>query len=135
MRTPRLLVTLAMTGALVGGGLVGATSASAATCYSGATSYEKSSTTHYVPGGGKYHLTGPNCADINIKMSAPKEVKVCFYKKSADGMHVLLNYCQSSYKLPKSNKWLVVASNVKNNVLYKFYFKDISSKSLGWYAD
>ncbi|MDT0493946.1 hypothetical protein ACPEIF_14985 [Streptomyces sp. NPDC012600] len=140
MTLRRKLVSLAATGVLVGGGLVAATTSagaaspgdvSAQSCYGSAKSYTKKTNYHLVPLPSQtpqFFTTTSNCSDINIKTNSNRSVKVCFYTSSG-----ALNYCQADYKSAKNGVWKVIATNVKNNVKFRFYFSTTSAAT-GTYA-
>ncbi|WP_030618186.1 hypothetical protein [Streptomyces fulvoviolaceus] len=122
MNIRKQLVTLAVTGALAGTGLIGtASTASAATCLGSAHSFTKAVDNHYHPPykENRFLATSSSCADINIKLSSAytENVKVCFYRAGGD-----LNYCQSEEKSVAPGAWKVIATDVADNVLYKLYF-------------
>ncbi|MEU0299455.1 hypothetical protein ABZ252_08300 [Streptomyces sp. NPDC006175] len=130
MKKRSLLVTIALTGALAGGGLAGATSASAATCYGSYKSFYKSDGTQYAPTGNSYWSATSNCDDINIKIPNAKSVKVCFYKKPSGS----LNYCQTNYKTTRANEWTAIATDVNDGTIYRFKFADADYNRSGFYA-
>ncbi|MGA5143402.1 hypothetical protein [Streptomyces azureus] len=137
MNLRKRFATVAMTGALIGGGLLGTSSAGAATqgevvaqsCYGNARGYTKASGTHIYPNypTANYLKTTSSCADINIKTDTDRYVKVCFLDMSGG------KECQADYKLAKAGSWKVVATNVKDNTEYQFYFRS-DAKSTGHYA-
>ncbi|MCT9075441.1 hypothetical protein [Streptomyces fulvoviolaceus] len=133
----RKLVTLAMTGALVSGGLIGATTAGAATqgeltaqsCYGSAHDYDTVAGYHYEPPADyDYYKATSNCADINIKTDTNRYVKVCFF--TADNEFL---YCQESHKLTTAGEWKVIATNVNDGTRFKFHFRS-DAVSTGEYA-
>lgn len=44
------------------------------------------------------------------------------------------NYCQSSYKRTEAGVWKAIATDVNDNVKYKFYFTSTNTVT-GWVAD
>ncbi|MGP4044901.1 hypothetical protein [Streptomyces sp. 2A115] len=132
MNLRKRFATVAMTGALIGGGLLGTSSAGAATqgeavaqsCYGNARDYTKSAGTHIYPNFPTFNYlkTTSSCADINIKTDTNRYVKVCFLL-SGGGKE-----CQADYKLATAGSWKAVATNVRDNTQYQFYFRsDVES--------
>ncbi|WP_372348491.1 hypothetical protein [Streptomyces sp. KL116D] len=123
-----------VTGAVVAGGLVGASAgtagAAARSCYGSASSYTKASGTHLYPNypTSFYMVTTANCADINIKTDTTRYVKVCFQPSSGG------RECQSDYKRAAAGSWTTIATDVKDNTHYQFYFRS-DAKSTGQVAD
>lgn len=140
MNIRKRIAALALTGAVVGGGLIATTAATAGTagaatqgevvaqsCYGNAWSYSKPSGTPFSPTNTTY-LTTANCADINIKTNTDRKVKVCFYAGGGG-----LNYCQPDYKSTKAGEWKVIASDVKDGTKFRFQFES-SAASTGMRA-
>lgn len=71
-----------------------------------------------------YFVTSSACSDINVKLDTGAEVRVCFSRTG----------CQSSYKWAAANQWTVIATNVKDDVLYYLHFK-VGFARTGYVAD
>lgn len=137
MNLHKRFATVAMTGALIGGGLLATGSATAATsgetvaqsCYGNAKTYTKAAGTQIYPNYPTffYLKTTSSCADINIKTNTNRYVKVCFLVTGGG------RNCQAEYKLTTAGSWKVIAANVKDNTQYQFHFRS-DAKSTGSYA-
>ncbi|MCL6286687.1 hypothetical protein PV689_05395 [Streptomyces sp. ATCC51928] len=137
MNLHKRFATVAMTGALIGGGLLATGSATAATpgevvaqsCYGNAKTYTKAAGTQIYPNYPTFNYlkTTSSCADINIKTGTDRYVKVCFLPQSGG------RSCQADYKLAKAGSWKVIATNVKDKTQYQFHFRS-EAKSSGSYA-
>ncbi|MFC9912695.1 hypothetical protein [Streptomyces sp. NPDC127197] len=113
---------VALLAASLGLGVATGGPASAATCYGGAVKFTK-----YIDHSfSEVFTTSSACQDINLKMTygggTSREVRVCFYHSNDT-----LNYCQSSYKVAYVDQWKVIASDVKDNVKYRYQFKTSGS--------
>ncbi|WP_369171847.1 hypothetical protein AB5J49_29405 [Streptomyces sp. R28] len=139
MNIGKRIAALALTGAVVGSGLIATTAgtAGAATqgeavarsCYGNALSYTKDAGTHIYPNYPNFYylIATSNCADINIKTNTDRYVKVCFLT-SGGGKD-----CQDNYKLATKGDWTVIATNVRDNAKFQFYFRS-DAKSTGYSA-
>ncbi|WP_326583272.1 hypothetical protein OG250_31905 [Streptomyces sp. NBC_00487] len=112
----------------VGLGLATGSPASAATCYGGAVQFTKL-IDHTVS---QMFTTSSACQDINLKITnspsdSTREVKVCFYRSDNT-----LNYCQASFRLATLDRWAVIATDVNDNVKYRYAFE--SSRSVTAYT-
>ena len=126
----------ALAGAVAGSGLIN-TTASAATqgevaaqsCYGSANDYTKDKGTRWYPNYPNFHrlIATSNCADINIKTDTDRYVKVCFIPSNGE------QDCQANYKLARAGSWTVIATNVRDNAFFQFYFRS-DAKSTGSYA-
>ncbi|WP_372350814.1 hypothetical protein [Streptomyces sp. KL116D] len=104
-----------------------AATAKAASCYGDHVVYHKDSGDYYLPDTPAFYKTTSRCADINIDSGMSRDVKVCFYKSDYS-----LNYCQANYTTTTASTWVVVASDVKDGVLFRFRFR--TSGYSGGYA-
>ncbi|MBT2675147.1 hypothetical protein J7E95_30960 [Streptomyces sp. ISL-14] len=130
MNIRKRFVAVAVTGVLAGGGLIGSTATTAGAAAKGEVvaqacyqnwSYDKPAGTRFQPQNYLY-ITTENCADINIKTSTSRTVRVCFYASGGG-----LDYCQSSYKTTTANEWKVIASNVKDDTKFRFEFNSTAA--------
>ncbi|WP_149826376.1 hypothetical protein [Streptomyces tailanensis] len=108
----------------LGLGLATGSPASAATCYGGAVEFTKLIDQTV----SQMFTTSSACQDINLKITnspsdSTREVKVCFYHSNNS-----LNYCQASYRLATLDRWAAIATDVNDNVKYRYSFK--SSRSV-----
>ncbi|UJW30099.1 hypothetical protein L3Q67_33500 [Saccharothrix sp. AJ9571] len=129
----RTLVMLASACA-VGGLLTGGQTATAddltvLSCYGNAKPYSKLFDVRYAPPTfpGAWFTTTANCADINIKTTAQRRVKVCFLP-SGGGV-----VCQPNWVYTVPNQWTVVATNVQDGTRFGFDFATGGANS-GQYA-
>lgn len=136
MHIRKQFAAAALTGVVAASSLVAATAGPAAaaergarSCYGNANDYTKAAGTHIYPNYPTFYylLATSNCADINIKTNTDRYVKVCF-QTSGGGTD-----CQDDYKLAKAGSWTVIATNVRDNAHYHFYFRS-DAKSTGQYA-
>jgi hypothetical protein len=105
----------------LGVGLATAGPVNAATCYGGAVKFTKLIDTAFSD---KYK-TSSACSDINLKLVYPAtsvQVRVCFYTATDT-----LIYCQSDYRTANAGIWRAVATDVKDNVYYRYNFSNSSS--------
>ncbi|MDQ0750760.1 MULTISPECIES: hypothetical protein [Streptomyces] len=136
MTIRKRFVAVALAGAVVGSGMI-TTAAGAATrgevvaqsCYGDANTYTKDTGTNWYPNYPNFHrlITTSSCADINIKTNTDRYVKVCFLPRDGG------RDCQDNYKLAKKGTWTVIATDVKDNTSFQFYFRS-DAKSTGSYA-
>lgn len=119
---------LAMAAALLGGGLATASTASAASdvsggapaaaaaqsCYGGAKNY-KTTESGIWPGGGVWSYATTRCADINVKPTTTRKVRVCWKRTGT---------C-NAYRTAKAGQWTVAASNVRDGAGFSLDFKGI----------
>lgn len=94
----------------------------AASCYGSFGFFGSNGQT--APGGGRFFRTTTNCLDINIKANEGGYVLVCFRNAG----------CQSSFKQIVRGQWIVVATNVRDNVDFYFYFNTAGPHSGTWAA-
>ncbi|MGC7096363.1 hypothetical protein ACPZ19_16935 [Amycolatopsis lurida] len=129
----RILVMLASAcavgGLLAGGQTAAADDLTVLSCYGNAKPYNKYFDQPYAPPGfpGTWFTTTANCADINIKTSAQRQVKVCFLP-SAGGVK-----CQDNWVFTVPNQWTVVATGVLDGTRFGFQFLTAGANS-GQYA-
>ncbi|MCD7445679.1 hypothetical protein K4B79_46835 [Streptomyces lincolnensis] len=133
MQVRKRFVASVVTGVIAASGLIATTAgqaSAAGACLDNAQSYTKASGTHLYPNYPtlNYLLTSANCADINIKTNTERYVKVCFLPSSGG------RQCQAEYKLAKADTWMEIATDVKDNTRYQFYFRSDASSS-GQFAD
>ncbi|MGN9759363.1 hypothetical protein [Streptomyces sp. SD31] len=125
------VVGVVAAGSLVAGtaGPAGAAERGARSCYGNANDYNKASGTHWYPNYPTFNYlrATSNCADINIKTNTNRYVKVCFHLSGGS------RDCQADYKLAEAGTWTVIATDVKDNTHYQFYFRS-DAKSTGQYA-
>lgn len=129
MRLKRMSVAVAaaamtasalVTGASPAGATAG-DSASALACYDHQRFFTVDEGEFRAPDG--YFITSPNCSDINVKLDTGAEVQVCFERTGCNG-----------YKWAAANQWTVIATNVKDDVLYYLHFK-VGFARTGYVAD
>ncbi|MGX7827918.1 hypothetical protein ACTG9Q_22800 [Actinokineospora sp. 24-640] len=101
---------------------------SALSCYGSAKSFSKPADYHDYPPGSGFLATTANCADINLKPTTTRSVKVCFLPYSAP------LYCQSGYKTANANQWTVIATNVADNTRFYFLFASAAAAGGQWAA-
>ncbi|MBU6530725.1 hypothetical protein ACFUIW_05670 [Streptomyces sp. NPDC057245] len=70
------------------------------------------------------------CARWNAQSSVNRYVKVCFYKYVSSTGLFTLNYCRSNYTLTTAGQWTVIATNVKDDVAFRYRFRS-SARSTG----
>ena len=99
----------------------------AGSCYGSAKKYTgtpgKGKSNAHWPGTGKYAYASKKCNDINLKVDANRQVKVCFKKTGK---------C-NGWKPAKKGKWMVAASNVRDGAGFYIQFKG-TPRSTGWIA-
>lgn len=98
-----------------------------ADCYASARNYTSapgsgSSNAHW-PGTGIWAYTTSNCADINLKVNATREVRTCF---KATGS------C-NGWRWARAGQWALAASDVKDGSGFYIQFKG-TSRSTGLIA-
>jgi hypothetical protein len=109
-----LLATLSAAVLTSAGGVASAASeigAAPRSCYGSGVNFAKGNTGFYFPNAGSISTTS-NCSDINLRVQQNTFVRVCFTGKN----------CQANYKKTTPGQWLVVATNVKDGVPFRFEF-------------
>ncbi len=139
MRNTRKRLVASIGGlALVVSGVGGGTATAASegqpgvlACYDYARQYNKLAGAKHYPiyyPGGTWLTTSSQCANINIKPSSTRYVKVCFDPYTGSP------YCQSNWKFAPADKWTSVAVDVLNGTRFKFFFENDTVTSTGSYA-
>ncbi|MFA7764435.1 hypothetical protein ACGFNX_10995 [Streptomyces sp. NPDC048723] len=132
MEIGRRFTTGLCTAALVGGALAAAPTAqarmpeSAASCFDSSTSYSKPAGDVDLPAG-RLFSTSNACADINIKPSTNRYVKVCFETQGR-------LECQPKYTLARGGQWTAIATNVRDGALFAFSFRSEAVSNGRWAA-
>ncbi|MFD6431483.1 hypothetical protein [Streptomyces venezuelae] len=127
MRNRSRLIPLALAAGLIGGATAAATAApsdtasakgdyTAQSCYGSARPYTTNpyGIVSYWPGPFSYARATTNCADINVKSSVNRRVKVCW----SSGV------CQNRTTLARAGQWTVIATNVRDGASYHLVFDD-----------
>jgi len=129
----KILVLLAgvisVAGLVSGGGVAAADNLTVQGCYDNAKPWTSVPGHKHYPRGfpdGAWLTTTSNCADINVKSVAGRNIRVCFDPSSGEP------FCQNYYTIVGS-QWTVVATNVANGTKFKLNFK-VDLSSTGSYA-
>jgi len=130
MRKLRGLAVLTATAALVGGGMVSSGEAQAATCYGGATPFNKEDHSRYFPGQNHAWITASSrCSDLNIKVTnSGAYVRWCWETGYTQWD------CADTWKWAPKNTWKVLATNVRDGTNMKVEFKEVDPVYKGYLA-